>query len=81
MDDRLKALSLFSGIGGIDLAMSPWVRTIGYCDIEEYSQKVLKARMKSGELDDAPIYTDVTKLCIEKGDTPEPADIIHGGFP
>jgi len=79
--DRIRGLSLFSGIGGIDIALSPWVRTVAYCEIDQYSQATLMSRMRSGEIDRAPIFTDVSML--NKGGELEAAgiEILHGGFP
>jgi DNA (cytosine-5)-methyltransferase 1 len=76
---KLRGLDLFSGIGGISLALSPWVETVAYCEIEPYCQAVLLERMQSNDLDSAPIWDDVTTLNREILDTP--IDIIFGGFP
>jgi DNA (cytosine-5)-methyltransferase 1 len=76
---RINGLDLFSGIGGIALALHPWVQTVAYCEIEKYPQKVLLKNMENGNLDPAPIYPDVTTL---KGkDLEHRIDIITGGFP
>jgi len=75
----LRGLDLFSGIGGISLALKPWVKTIAYCEIEPYCQAVLLERMQSNDLDFAPIWDDVTTLNREILDTE--IDIIFGGFP
>lgn len=71
-------MDLFSGIGGITLALSEWVRPIAYCDIEPYSQQVLLSRMLEGKLPRAPIWNDVTTL---RGTDLPKVDIIYGGFP
>jgi DNA (cytosine-5)-methyltransferase 1 len=76
---KLRGLDLFSGIGGISLALQPWVETVAYCEIEPYCQAVLLERMQSGDLDIAPIWPDVTTLNREVLDTQ--LDIIFGGFP
>ena len=76
--DRLRGLSLFSGIGGLDVAIMPYVRTIAYCEIDRYGQGVLLSRMRSGDIDRAPIWDDVTSL---QGGTLGPVEIIFGGFP
>ena len=55
----LNHLDLFSGIGGFALA-SKWIggiKTIGFCENEKYSQKVLKNNFK-----EIPIFDDVRKL-------------------
>ena len=75
----LRGLDLFSGIGGISLALKPWVKTIAYCEIEPYCQAVLLERMQSNDLDFAPIWDDVTTLDRTVLDTE--IDIIFGGFP
>jgi len=55
-------LDLFTGIGGITLALSDYVRPVCYCEIEPYAQSVLKTRIKAGDLPDAPIWDDVRTL-------------------
>jgi DNA (cytosine-5)-methyltransferase 1 len=74
----LCGLDLFSGIGGISLALSPWVRTVAYCEIDRYAQAVLLSRMRAGQLDYAPIWNDVSTLSALH--LPG-VDIISGGFP
>jgi site-specific DNA-cytosine methylase len=78
-NDLLNGLSLFSGIGGIDVALSEYVRPIAYCEIEPYCQSVLLSRMQEGDLPKAPIWDDIRTL--SKGVIGEPVDIIVGGFP
>lgn len=75
----LKGLDLFSGIGGISLALKPWIKTIAYCECETYPQLVLLERMQKGDLDNAPIWDDIRTLNREILDTE--IDIIFGGFP
>lgn len=74
----LNGLDLFSGIGGIGLALSPWVRTVAYCEQDRYAQAVLMSRMRAGDIDRAPIWDDVRTL---RGDMLSGIDIIFGGFP
>lgn len=77
--EKLNGLDLFSGIGGITLALEPWVRPIAYCECERYAQGVLLSRMAEGLLPAAPIWDDVRTLrCSELPVRPE---IIYGGFP
>lgn len=76
----LNGLDLFSGIGGLSLALSEWVRPISYCEIDGYYQGVLLNQMAKGSLSRAPIWDDIRSLdgyenfsnCV---------DIIYGGFP
>lgn len=74
----LNGLDLFSGIGGIGLALKPWVRTVAYCEQSIYAQGVLLSRMRDGQCDRAPIWDDVRTLTAAL--LPE-IDIISGGFP
>ena len=46
----INGLSLFSGIGGLDVALSDWVRPIAYCEIDPYCQGVLLSRMFDGSI-------------------------------
>jgi DNA (cytosine-5)-methyltransferase 1 len=78
-ENKIRGLDLFSGIGGISLALSPWVKTVAYCECEPYAQAVLLERMQSGDLDIAPIWDDVRTLGKNVFDTS--IDIIFGGFP
>lgn len=74
----MNGLDLFSGIGGISLALEPWVRTVAYCENDRYAQAVLLSRMRDGRLPVAPIWDDVRTL---KGNMLPEIDIIFGGFP
>jgi DNA (cytosine-5)-methyltransferase 1 len=75
----LKALSLFSGIGGIDLACE-WagIETVAFCEREPFPQKVLRKHWPN-----VPIYDDVCTLTKERLDADGIGTIyiIHGGYP
>lgn len=75
----LNGLDLFSGIGGMSLALSEWVRPIAYCEIDDYCRGVLLSRISTEDLESAPIWDDIRtfKCPILKG----AVDIIYGGFP
>jgi DNA (cytosine-5)-methyltransferase 1 len=82
----LKALSICSGIGGLDIAMQSefiGATTYAYCEIEPYACAVLLARMESGHLDAAPIFPDIFKLDAETLEAAniESVDIVYGGIP
>ena len=80
---ELKALSLFSGIGGLDLAAEmAGIKVIGFCEIEPFPVEVLTKRFPG-----VPIFEDVRKLTAEVirdrtgMGTSQSIDIIFGGFP
>lgn len=65
----MNGLDLFSGIGGISLALKHYIRPIAYCEIDLYCQSVLLSRMQEGDLPKAPIWDDVTSLdkaCLDE---------------
>lgn len=78
LPSKLRGLDLFSGIGGITLALSPWVRPVAYCEIDRYASAVLLSQMQRGNLPTAPIWDDVRTL---RSDMLPEIDIIYGGFP
>lgn len=74
----LNGLDLFSGIGGLSLALEPWVRPIAYCENDRYAQAVLLSKMHENKLPIAPIWDDIRTL---QGGLLPSLDIIYGGFP
>lgn len=77
----LNGLDLFSGIGGMSIAMEEWVRPVAYCENDRYCQGVLCSRMSDGTLTHAPIWDDVRTLDASAFVTTLEIDIIYGGFP
>lgn len=75
----LNGLDLFSGIGGLSIALREWVKTIAYCEIDPYCQAVLLSRMADELLSNGPIWDDIRTL----SGLPfhGSIDIIYGGFP
>lgn len=77
----MNAISLFSGIGGIDLA-AEWagIDVITFCEREPFCQKVLKKHWPK-----TPIYDDVCTLTKERLDADgidtKSIDFIFGGYP
>ena len=51
---KMRALDLFSGVGGLALALLPFVEHVGYCEIDAYCRRVLAARMREHALPRAP---------------------------
>lgn len=76
----LTELALFAGAGGGLLAARRLgLRTVCYVDRDERCVEVLKARIRDGALDDAPIWSDVRAFdgrpwrgCV---------DLLSAGFP
>ena len=69
----MRALSLFSGIGGLDLAAhAVGIETVAFCEIEPFAVQVLERRWPG-----VPIIDDVRKI---RG-CDWTVDVVHGGFP
>lgn len=75
----LNGLDLFSGIGGLSIALNEWVRPIAYCEIDHYCQGVLLSRQRDKSICHAPIWDDIRTLV--GGYFHGVVDIIYGGFP
>lgn len=79
--NEVKALSLFTGIGGMDLA-AQWagIEVVAMCEIEPYAVEILKRRFPN-----VKIFGDVSKLSREvlerEGIETKTIDIVFGGFP
>jgi DNA (cytosine-5)-methyltransferase 1 len=77
----VRALSLFSGIGGIDLACE-WagIETVAFCEREPFPQKVLRKHWTN-----IPIYDDVCTLTKERLDADgidcNSIGLISAGYP
>ena len=72
----MKGLSLFSGIGGFDLAMErAGIKLVGMCEIDKNAQNVLRRRFPNVKL-----YDDVRKVGKETHERGS-VDVICGGFP
>ena len=75
-------LALCSGVGTLELGLKlavPDARTVCYVEREIYAVAVLAKRMQEGDLDDAPVWTDITTFdgtawrgCV---------DILAAGYP
>lgn len=74
----MEYIDVFSGIGGIGVALSPFIKPILYCEWDKYCQQVLVERMRDGSIDKAPIHADIKTLHISPHLKPR---MIGGGFP
>ena len=78
----MNELSLFTGYGGFSLGLrlaGLQTRTVMYVEWERYPQEIIKARIKDGAIDDAPIWADISTL--DGTQLRGVVDIITGGFP
>ena len=74
----MQYVDVFTGIGGIGIALAPFVKPILYCEHDKYCQQVLTSRMRDGLLDKAPIHGDIKTLHLSSHLSPK---MIGGGFP
>ena len=59
---RWKSASVFSGCGALDLALTPWVEPLLYCEKDPAGRQVLQARIADGSLPPGEIIGDVTDI-------------------
>ena len=79
---QLRHLSLCAGYEGIGLGLRrvfPYMREVAHVEIEAFAAANLVAKMEAGELDPAPIYTDLKTFPYER--FAGCVDILSGGFP
>lgn len=76
----MNGLSLFSGIGGLDIAFE-WAggQILAFCEIDTYCQKVLRKHWP-----DVPIFKDIHEInreVMSNAGITKAVDVIYGGFP
>lgn len=81
----MRELSLFTGAGGGLLGthhLLGW-ETVGYVEIEDYCQRVIKQRIADGLLPEAPIFSDIRAFISEgyAASYTGMVDVVTGGFP
>lgn len=75
-------VSLCSGYGGLGLGLKrvlPELRDVAHVEIEAFACANLVAKMESGEMDPAPIWTDLKTF--DFGAFRGKVDIMSGGYP
>ena len=80
----MNGLSLFAGIGGLDLGLHqiyPQSRTICFVERDIYSASVLRSHILKGSLPMASIYSDVTTFSQHCHLFHDKVDYITAGFP
>lgn len=82
----LRSLDLFSGIGGLSLALLPVCKPLAYCDIHENARVVLRSAMQRRDLPRATILHDVKDMGKYTSSRVKPqylsgVDVVCGGFP
>jgi len=78
----LFGLSLCSGAGGLDLALTlamPTYRTVGHVERETFAAAILVARMEDAALDSAPVWDDVGTF--DGRPWRNVVDIVTAGYP
>ena len=78
----MRHLSLCAGIAGVDIGLRRAIkdlRTVAMVEIEAFCIAHLVAKMESGELDAAPVYTDLRRFPWSK--YRGCVDLVSGGFP
>lgn len=79
----LRSLDLFSGVGGITLALHGLARPVAYCDVAADARRALTDNIREGRLPRAPVSADVQELNNKwlKAHGIDGVDMIVGGFP
>jgi site-specific DNA-cytosine methylase len=81
-DQQISCISLFSGYGGLDLGVRriiPNLRVVAYVEIEAYAIELLAQKISRGEMDEAPIFTDVTQFPSEE--FRDKVHLVIAGYP
>lgn len=78
----INSIELCAGYAGIQLGLRrciPGLRTIAYSEIEEFACSILASRMESGQIDLAPIWSNLKTFPFKK--FRGLVDILSGGYP
>ena len=76
----MNGVSLFSGIGGLDIAFEQaGGKILAFCELEPFCRKVLRKHWPN-----VPIFGDIrelTKEAIDNEGIRQTVDVVYGGFP
>lgn len=75
----MKHLDMFTGIGGMTLAVMPVSSPVGYCDRKLQSQVLLHQLIKNGQISNKPIVSEADE--VAKHFSKDSVDMITAGFP
>jgi DNA (cytosine-5)-methyltransferase 1 len=78
-----RILSLFSGVGGLDIAVHlalPGSRVVGYVERDAYASATLMARMEESSLDPAPVFVGEIQD-VDGSEFRGCIDVVCGGIP
>lgn len=83
-EGRVRGVDLFSGVGGLSMALAPFVEPVAFCDTSPVARKILVNGMQSGRLPNAPVFEDVrdvTRETLADQGVQLPVEFVSGGFP
>lgn len=69
-------LDLFSGIGGMTLALRGVAEPVAFCDVDPFARAVIELNQRRGRLPRVPVYDDIHTL----HDVPR-VTVVAAGFP
>ena len=58
----MNGISLFTGVAGLELAIDPIATCRLYCEKHPFCQTILRERMRTGDLQEAPVHEDIRTL-------------------
>ena len=77
-EEKFKGASVFSGIGGLELAIKKAVTAKLYCDKDAAAREVLQKRIEDGLLSKGPVMEDI---CTLDAQLLQYTEMLTAGFP
>ena len=75
----IPTLDVFAGIGGFSLGLQSMCKTVAFCEINPFKQRILRTNMVNGLIHTAPIFDDIRLL--KPNDLKNKPVIVTAGFP